>query len=192
MRRPDETPPKLPDDPVWQSLSPYKIGPDEAALDFASRLARENGWTLPFAERVIGEYKRFCYLAVTQGGEHTPSDAVDQAWHLHLTYSRDYWQRFCPQVLGKDLHHGPTAGGSAERERFFAQYARTLKNYEAVFGPPPVDIWPGAAQRLIDDPRARRVHPRDGLILRKSVLFAALGLAMVAGFVLAAVLLGRS
>lgn len=154
-----------PDHPVWAALSRYTVGPESAELSFLQRLARENGWTPAEAERVFEEYRRFCFLAVTAGHEVTPSDAVDQAWHLHLTYSRDYWERFCPDVLGRPLHHGPTAGGSAERDRFFEQYARTLKAYEATFGPPPADLWPDAHRRLVDDPRARRVHPREAWIV---------------------------
>lgn len=154
------------DSPLWVALSFHTIGPEDAALSFAARLARENGWSESQAERVIGEYKRFCFLAVTAGHEVTPSDAVDQAWHLHLTYSRDYWERFCPEILGRPLHHGPTAGGAEERARYFEQYAETLKSYERVFGESaPVDLWPGAARRLIDDPKARRVHPRDGVLI---------------------------
>ncbi|HSF12878.1 MAG TPA: hypothetical protein VLA50_07875 [Erythrobacter sp.] len=103
---------------LWQRIAAHTIGPDDAELTFARRLARENRWGLPFADRVIGEYRRFCYLAIACGHEVTPSDAVDQAWHLHLTYSRDYWEVFCPTVLGADLHHGPTKGGSVERGRF--------------------------------------------------------------------------
>jgi hypothetical protein len=166
------------DDPAWASLFSYSIGPDDAALSFADRLARENGWTAAHAARVIEEYKRFCYLAATAGHEVTPSDAVDQAWHLHLTYTRDYWERFCPQVLGRPLHHGPTAGGAAEGHRYFTQYAETLRSYERAFGPPPADIWPDAARRLIHDPRARRVHPRDAIIIPRA---AAWMLAAVAG-----------
>lgn len=177
------------DHPVWVSLFPYNIGPDDAALPFAARLARENGWSAAFAARVIGEYKRFCFLAVTGEGEVTPSDAVDQAWHLHLTYSRDYWERFCPGVLGRALHHGPTAGGIEERYRYFDQYADTLKRYEQVFGEvPPADIWPGAARRLIDDPRARRVHPRDAFIIpRRVALLSLLTILLAAATVIASV-----
>ena len=112
--------------PVWTALSHYTIGPEDAELSFAARLARENGWTGAEAERVIEEYKRFCFLAVTAEHPVTPSDQVDQAWHLHLTYSRDYWERFCPEVLGRALHHGPTAGGRAEGHRYFTQYAETV------------------------------------------------------------------
>ncbi|WP_443026122.1 glycine-rich domain-containing protein, partial [Sphingomonas sp. CCH9-H8] len=68
------------------------------------------------------------------GAGATPSDAVDQAWHLHLTYTRDYWEHFCPDVLGRALHHGPTAGGADEHRRYYRQYAETLARYEAAFG----------------------------------------------------------
>ena len=170
------------DHPVWRALSCYSVGPADAKLSFAQRLARENGWSLPHAERVIEEYRRFCFLAVTAGHEVTPSDAVDQVWHLHLTYSRDYWERICPEILGCSLHHGPTAGGHAERGRYFAQYAATLKSYEAVFGSAPADLWPDAHRRLVEDPRAWRVNPRDHIIVSKRAARAALfvlGVAMI-------------
>ena len=66
---------------------------------------------------MIEDYRRFCYLAVAAGHEVTPSDAVDQAWHLHLIYSCDYWEKSCPLVLRADLHHGPTSGDPVEAGR---------------------------------------------------------------------------
>ncbi|MFM5893638.1 MAG: glycine-rich domain-containing protein [Novosphingobium sp.] len=176
--------------PIWHRIAAANIGPQDASLSFAHRLARENGWSADFAARVIEEYRRFCFLAVTSGGEVTPSDAVDQAWHLHLTYSRDYWDHFCPEVLGSDLHHGPTRGGQTERGRFFEQYAQTLKLYEQAFGPAPADIWPAAARRLLDDPRARRVHPRDGLIVSRGKLAALLVVTLLIGLALGWVMFG--
>jgi hypothetical protein len=170
-----------PDDALWQGLADHHIGPSEASLSFVARLARENRWEAAHAERVIGEYKRFCYLAMTAGHEVTPSDAVDQAWHLHLTYSRDYWQIFCPAVLGRDLHHGPTRGGGTERERFYRQYAATLAAYEATFGEaPPADIWPSARKRFFVDPQGVRVNFCDGIFLSRRVALA-LGLFLVVG-----------
>jgi hypothetical protein len=168
--------------PVWIALTSYIIGPSDAALTFVARLTRENGWSLAQAERVIIEYKRFCFLAVTAGHPVTPSDAVDQAWHLHLTYTRDYWERFCPDILGMPFHHGPTAGGAAEQHRFYDQYAQTLASYEAVFGEiAPADLWPSAAKRLRHDPLARRVHPAEAIILPKSVVWLT---AVVLGLIL--------
>lgn len=163
----------VPDTDLWYRIAAHSIDPDDAALTFAARLARENRWSLAHAEAVVGEYKRFCYLAMTAGHEVTPSDAVDQAWHLHLTYTRDYWQTFCPEVLGGDLHHGPTKGGALERHRFYHQYAATLAAYEAAFGtPPPPATWPAARRRFSIDPMGVRVNFSDGIFLSRRVALA--------------------
>ena len=172
-------------DELWDRLAGYTISPESAEFSFAARLARENRWSVGFTQRVILEYKRFCYLACTAGHEVTPSDAVDQVWHLHLTFSRDYWGEFCPDVLRADLHHGPTAGGEVERSRYYDQYARTFASYEEAFGePPPADIWPGAKRRFGVDPKGLRVNPNDVMILDKrlalmgALTWFALGIAI--------------
>lgn len=127
----------------------FEIDPGEKVLRFADRLARENDWSLAFAERVIREYKRFCILAMRAGHPVTPSEQVDQAWHLHLTYTRSYWERFCRDELGGPLHHEPTAGGSAEGHKFRDWYQETLDSYERFFDErPPVDIWPSPENRF--------------------------------------------
>jgi hypothetical protein len=123
-------------------IQAHRLDKEGAELPFSERLAQENGWPQFYALRVVAEYRRFVYLACVADGEVTPSDEVDQAWHLHLAYTRDYWDEFCPNVLGRPLHHGPTEGGSAENERYEANYGRTLELYERTFGErPPSDIW---------------------------------------------------
>ena len=89
----------------------FEIDPGLKRLSFVERLARENNWSIDFALSVVLEYKRFCILAMRSGHRVTPSEFVDQAWHLHLTYTRSYWERFCPEALGGPLHHEPTQGG---------------------------------------------------------------------------------
>jgi hypothetical protein len=74
---------------------------------------------------------------------------VDQVWHLHLVYTRSYWQDFCPNVLRRELHHGPTLGGAEEQTKFTNWYARTKETYAARFGEkPPRDIWPDSRTRF--------------------------------------------
>ncbi len=132
-----------------ERVEKFEIDPGPKEFTFTARLARENRWTPGFAERVIREYKRFCILAVHSGHPVTPSEQVDQAWHLHLTYTRSYWDRFCGSVLGRPLHHEPTAGGAAEGHKFEDWYSRTLASYERLFGErPPADIWPPPAKRF--------------------------------------------
>ncbi len=136
---------------LWARIAAHDFEAATAALTFAGRLARDHGWSLEAARAAIDEYRRFCFLALrpgTAGAEVTPSEEVDEVWHQHLAYSRDYWQVWCREVLRRDLHHGPTLGGPAEGRRFAEQYAGTLAAYEAWFGPPPADLWPGTAERF--------------------------------------------
>ncbi len=134
-------------------------------LSLARRLARDHRWRPDFATGAIREYGRFCFLAVVSPTSVTPSEEVDEVWHLHLTYSRDYWDVWCPDVLRAALHHDPTQGGPAEQRRFREQYAETLAGYERFFGPPPAAFWPGTHDRFRATPRFRIVDTRRRLAL---------------------------
>ena len=137
---------------LFERLLAFQIDEPATELTFARRLAREQGWNQAYAERVIVEYKRFLFLAVAAGHVVTPSEQVDQAWHLHLTYTRSYWEDLCRDVLQMPLHHGPTKGGAAEQGRFVDLYIQTLASYRRFFGhEPPRDIWPPAEQRFGED-----------------------------------------
>ena len=130
-------------------LDAFSLDEPGVSLPFTHRLARENGWSEPFAARVVREYKRFVFLAMAAGHPVTPSDAVDQAWHLHLVYTRHYWEVMCRDLLGRPLHHGPTLGGSTEAAKFDDWYARTLESYRRLVGEePPGDIWPPGEERF--------------------------------------------
>ena len=158
---------------LYERMRAFSIDEGPVDFSFADRLARENGWSAAYAKRVIDEYKRFMFLAVVAGHAVTPSDQVDQAWHLHLTYTRSYWQRFCGQVLGAPVHHGPTKGGADEKHKFEDWYDRTLTSYRQWFGhKPPADIWPTASVRFADI-HFRRVNVKRHWIVPKPSLPAA-------------------
>ncbi|UXI70369.1 TIGR04222 domain-containing membrane protein [Tahibacter amnicola] len=150
---------------LWQRIAAHDFGTRGDALDFPARLAREHGWSRSHAEQAIEEYRRFCFLAVVAPDPVTPSDVVDEVWHLHLTYSRDYWETFCPCVLGKSLHHQPTRGGRDEDHKHYRQYADTLASYQAWFGAPPAEFWPGAQEAFRSAAAYRRVDMRRVVLL---------------------------
>lgn len=152
----------------WDRLTAYEFDDPEYHLTFTSRLARENGWSEDFASRVIEEYRRFCFLAIHAGHPVTPSDAVDQVWHLHLSYSRDYWERFCPEILQKPLHHGPTQGGEEEGEKYREWYEKTLESYARFFGEPPRTIWPLCEERFARADQFIRVNRGEVYIVDRS------------------------
>lgn len=146
---------------LYQRIMQFEFDDGPVDLSFAQRLAFENAWSIAFSERVVHEYQRFIFLLASADRPVTPSDQVDQAWHLHLTYTRSYWERLCQDVIGRPLHHTPTRGGSAELHKFNVWYRRTLASYHAIFAePPPSDIWPEPAIRFGDDLYFKRVNTR--------------------------------
>ena len=162
----------------------FDIDGDRVGLPFAARLARENGWSRAYADRVVTEYKRFVYLAMTSDTPVCPSEDVDAAWHLHLTYTRSYWKRFCGEVLGRPLHHEPTKGGPAEHEKHLAMYAATLAAYRAAFGSaPPADVWSPSGERFGDDLAHRAVNTARNWVIPKAPVKHAARVAAIAAAV---------
>src|SRR6185295_3548465 len=81
----------------------------------------------------------------------TPSDPVDQAWHLHLTYTRSYWIDLCKNTLGKEIHHNPTKGGEKEAKKFEHYYSDLHSLYKEKFlVEHPGDIWHDSRTRFTD------------------------------------------
>ncbi|GAB5406212.1 MAG: TIGR04222 domain-containing membrane protein [Aureliella sp.] len=171
---------------LWEQLERFSLDVPENGLTFTQRLARDNAWTLSYARRVTDEYRRFVYLAKKAGQIVCPSDAVDQVWHMHLTYTHSYWDELCSEVLDTPLHHGPTKGGSHEREKFYRLYEKTLESYHLHFGEfPPEDIWPPAETRFGSDLHYVRINAAENFIIPKptwrGTRRASLGLAAVGG-----------
>ena len=160
---------------LYRRIQAFEFDTAEVQWPFSRRLARENRWSEEFALSVIKEYKKFAFLAMAAGHPVTPSDQVDQAWHLHLTYTRPYWEEFCAKALGKPLHHEPTQGGAAEKSKFDDWYGKTLASYERLFGhKPPEDIWPPPAIRFGRDLHFVRVNTQQHWLLTNPLSWLAL------------------
>lgn len=165
---------------LWNRIAAFEVGDASWELPFWMRLARENGWSREFALRVVDEYRKFVFLAMAAGHPVTPSDEVDQAWHLHMVYTRSYWDDLCAGTLDRPLHHGPTKGGRAEGEKFHDWYAKTIESYAAFFGVyPPRDIWPASRERFSRAASFRRVNVAENVVVSRSRLRAS-GVAIAA------------
>jgi len=175
---------------ITSRVTGLELDDPSAALQFTQRLQREQfSWTEAYTERVVFEYRRFLILAALSDFEITPSEAVDQAWHLHIVYTRSYHE-WCDALFGAYLHHGPTKGGKEEGDRYEAQYNATLSLYESVFGSaPPEDIWPparirfSAKERIACVPTAKYWMLSKGLVVQLGMACAVLlGLAVATFF----------
>jgi uncharacterized protein (TIGR04222 family) len=133
---------------LWEKIVEFSFDDQKAAITFSNKLATQQKWSVAYTQRVIEEYRRFIFLCCILPNGASPSKAVDEAWHLHLTYTQSYWIAFCKNTLGKDIHHHPSAGGDQENHKHEQWYAETLALYEEVFGTtPPADIWPSTAKK---------------------------------------------
>lgn len=129
---------------LLKRLEDYDLDNPNSTFPFSAKLAKENGWTPSFTQRAIKEYKRFCYLAMTAGHPVSPSEVVDEVWHMHLIYSQEYWKVFCPQVLQSEFHHYPSTGGKVEKRSSKTGMVRL--------------------SRVIEMPLARNRPPTSGLV----------------------------
>jgi hypothetical protein len=127
---------------LWNRIRDFAIDDPLASVKYSDKLAFNNGWSKDYAARVIEEYRKFIFLCYVLPEGASPSKPVDEAWHLHLTYTRSYWKELCKGILGKEIHHFPSKGGTEENEKHIQWYNDTLDNYREFFGmEAPGDIW---------------------------------------------------
>jgi hypothetical protein len=146
---------------LWYAIRDLTLDQPKTSMRFSDRLARDHLWTRDYAIRVIREYRRFLYLLATESETMAPSEDVDEVWHLHLAYTKSYWDDLCVKVVKRPLHHIPS-NGSEDAPRLSLAYERTLGRYRAVFGSdPPADIWPRGYSSLDASGGFRTVPLRD-------------------------------
>jgi hypothetical protein len=152
---------------LWDKIKDFELDEPTSSLTFTNRLARENGWKIEYSIRAVHEYKKFIFMLCIADHSLTPSDQVDQVWHLHLLYTHSYWVDFCKNTLDKQIHHGPTKGGKEEGEKYNDLYEKTLQLYKALFKRnAPDDIWPSKEIRF-GEVNFQRVNLDRNWIIKK-------------------------
>ena len=152
---------------LWLKIKSFELDDSAASLSFSDRLARENGWTMEYSLHAIEEYKKFIFLLLIAQHPLTPSDQVDQVWHLHLLYTESYWVDFCEHTLGRKIHHGPTKGGEKEQSKYTDWYEKTKEVYRSTFNyDAPNDFWPSSEDRF-SDLHFQRVNINQNWIIKK-------------------------
>lgn len=153
---------------LYSNIESFEIGEENIPLSFSARLCRENGWNSSYCERTVKEYKRFIYLCCVSTKQLTPSDQIDQVWHLHLAYTHSYWTEMCQKVLKQNLHHGPTKGGVEQTNKYKQQYLYTINTYKQEFAAdPPKDIWPSSDRRFENADKFIRVNESEFWLIKK-------------------------
>ncbi|AZB19010.1 hypothetical protein EG352_15085 [Chryseobacterium indologenes] len=132
----------LKDEFLWNRILGFSLDAPDADFPFSKKLAKEENWTAEFTKTAIEEYKKFVYLCCILPHGASPSKIVDKVWHMHLIYTQNYWEDFCPNILKRPLHHHPSKGGKSEKTKHSSWFSDTLKNYQTVFqSEAPQEIW---------------------------------------------------
>ncbi|MBC7749959.1 MAG: hypothetical protein H7Z76_15535 [Methylotenera sp.] len=156
---------------LWGKIKDFELDDPSVLLTFTDRLARENGWTIEYSIRTVDEYKKFIFLLCIAEHPLTPSDQVDQVWHLHLLYTQSYWIDFCQNTITRQIHHGPTEGGVAENNKFTNWYEKTRELYKLIFGiETPFDIWLSSKIRFSEINYQRINLDRNWIVKKPSFL----------------------
>jgi hypothetical protein len=129
---------------LYQKIMDFPLDNTKSVTSFSARLARDNVWSLGYAEQVIEEYRRFLFLMIASEHKVSPSDQIDQAWHLHMMFSHNYWDEFCDKTVQKKLHHWPDEGGGEYRD----WYRMTINSYIGFF-------WLRLPENIWTDPDVR-------------------------------------
>ncbi|WP_223598204.1 hypothetical protein [Chryseobacterium sp. GVT01B] len=138
----------LKDESLWNRIQGFSLDAPNAAFPFSKKLAKEESWSLDFAKKAIEEYKKFVYLCCILPNGASPSEIVDKVWHMHLIYTQNYWEEFCPNILKRTLHHHPSQGGNKERVKHENWFEDTMSGYRNIFQQEaPEEIWKGKKKK---------------------------------------------
>jgi hypothetical protein len=162
---------------LWENIRTFAFDDPASNFPFSKKLQKENNWSSSFTNEAIEEYRKFIFLCCILPDGASPSETVDKVWHLHLTYTTNYWIHFCKNTLQKDIHHYPSKGGSEEQTKHTDWYQQTLSKYKEVFETtPPAAIWPENAteEKQVDF----EIYDKE-LFNRSAILFAILTILFV-------------
>lgn len=118
---------------LWNAIENYEMpfGPEYLRYKF--------GWSDQFSSKALDAYKKFSFLAHISKEQVTPSQIVDEVWHLHILHTLAY--RNFSAICENFLHHHP--GMPNEQIKWNGQYLKTIYLYREVFREEPASsAWP--------------------------------------------------
>lgn len=85
--------------------------------------------------KLIEEYHKWLNLVSKNGGGNklSPSDQIDQVWHLHILDISNYIAT-CEEIAGCVISHYPANAFSTNNEEKFIRYKKTLECYKKEYG----------------------------------------------------------
>ncbi len=101
------------------------------------KLSDRQKWTPEESKEAVRRYKNFLLLLCKYPDKTlAPAPDIDEAWHAHILFTREYF-RDCEQIFGGYLHHSPSQNSSPEEKRVMEEaQSRTSDLYMQEFKEP--------------------------------------------------------
>jgi hypothetical protein len=98
------------------------------------RLVRKQILSEEIVDQAISEYRKFLVLArLGYGPLEMFSKQVDEVWHAHILFTRDYAE-FCQIAFGRFLHHQPNSSSAKKSKEQYDPASHFTTVYTKVFG----------------------------------------------------------
>jgi hypothetical protein len=121
----------------------------EFSQEFIDTLRRKLFLSYPECEKYIREYKKFVLMVACTQYMVSPSEQVDQVWHLHQNFNPKKYREDCTPVFGRILIHCPSLGGPSEDAKYEGIYDQTVQYYHSLFNNErPKEIWEPLDERF--------------------------------------------
>jgi len=102
------------------------------------------------AVTLLTEYKKFLLMSIISQFPIAPSGFVDEVWHLHMLFTREYLET-CKNLKGNVIVHVPLIENSvSEKENLQEFYQKTVQLYEKTFGKREEACWPEHGEKGVD------------------------------------------
>lgn len=101
------------------------------------RLIEREHWEKEDALEAIRRYKNFLILIIKYPDYLlAPAPDMDEAWHNHILFTREYTQA-CEEIFGGYLHHAPAQSSSfEEKKKMESAQQHTAELYQQEFKEP--------------------------------------------------------
>ena len=124
--------------------------PPRLCTRFEHNLRKIGDWSDDASKSIAQAYRKFLYLKGVSGGTLTPPKWIDAAWHLHLSFPKDYAS--LEAAIGRQIVHSQDLSW----EQIYQTYEHGRSLWDVEFDDePPQDIWP--SQKLLRKNRVRGV-----------------------------------
>lgn len=115
--------------------------------NFTERLSKKLEMSDDLVFILVTEYARYMALKATSDRDfEVPSKLVDEVWHLHLQFNRDY-EMACRSVFGRLIYHVPGAADNSDASLYSEAYKNTLYRYDLEYGTPLEAFWGAMPER---------------------------------------------